>query len=83
MAARWAQVFALPTPGPVAGGWRLALAGGAVDFNKAGSRGEGVAAFTLAVVDRAAVLAAAQTQGLAVHGHGVDLCGTRFELVEL
>lgn len=83
MATRWAQVFALPAPVPVAAGWRLALDGGAVDFNKAGSRGEGVAAFTLAVADRAAVLAAAQAQGLALHGHGVDLCGTRFELVEL
>jgi hypothetical protein len=84
MAVRWAQVLGLAAP--VAGArerWRLAMQGGLVDFVPAGSRGEGIAGYTLAVADRPAALQLARSQGLPVQGDAVTLFGTRIDLSSL
>lgn len=83
MAQRWAQVFGLAPPAARAQGWRLALHEGHLDFALAGARGEGVAAYTLAVADLPSVLAMAHGHGLPVQGDSVELFGTRLDLVAL
>lgn len=80
LAARWGQVLGLGVPQAHAGGWRLALEGGALDFIAAGPRGEGVAGYALAVVDPAAVAARAKSLGLAVDGLTVQLMGVSVRL---
>jgi hypothetical protein len=80
MAARWAQVLGLAAPLAAAEGWRLDLRGAWVDFVPAGERGEGIAGWTLAVADRAAVLQAARSLGLPVQGDAITLLGTRVAL---
>ena len=47
----------------------------------ADGRGEGLGGIDVRAVDKAAVLAAARKQGIAVHGDGFDLAGVRFRLV--
>jgi catechol 2,3-dioxygenase-like lactoylglutathione lyase family enzyme len=80
MAARWAEVLGLAPPIRAGARCRLALDGGAIDFVEAGARGEGIAGFSLAVADLAAVLDAARAQGLAVEDGAVTAFGARIEL---
>jgi Glyoxalase-like domain len=75
MARRWGEVLGLGEPLPEGGGWRLALREGVIDFVSSGGRGEGVAGYTLAVADPAAVVQRAQRLGLAVAGQTVRLMG--------
>jgi len=80
MAARWAEVLGLAPPIGTPAGWRLALDEGAIDFVEAGARGEGIAGFSLAVANLAAVLGAARGQGLAEERGAFMAFGARLEL---
>jgi hypothetical protein len=83
MARRWAEVFGLGTPQARAGTWRLTLDGGWLDFVGAGTNGEGIAGFTLAVAELDALLQRAARIGLPVSGQAVQLLGARIELQAL
>jgi hypothetical protein len=78
-AGRWAQVLGLAAPVAGGAGYRLASEDGQVDFVPAGARGEGIAGFTLSVVDLPAVLQSAHARGLSVQGDAVALFGTRID----
>lgn len=81
MAARWAQV--LGAEAKFAGGvWRVGLEGSELRFTPvADGRVEGLGAFDVAVRDPVAVRAVAAARGLVAAGGGVNLCGTRVNLV--
>jgi hypothetical protein len=81
LAKRWAQVLARPAPELTPQGWRVGLIDGFADFEAtpAGSV-DGVAGFTLAVVEPQAVLARAAAAGLPVQGASLQLLGARIEL---
>lgn len=81
VAERWAEVLALGGPEKVDHTWRLSVTAGELRFVEAGPRGDGIGAFTLAVANPDALVAAAQTHGIATAGRSVTLCGTRFNLV--
>ncbi|MBL0087559.1 MAG: VOC family protein [Ideonella sp.] len=81
LAQRWAQVLGQPAPVAMEGCWRLALTAGFADFVAApAGAADGVAGFTLAVVQPEAVLAAARGAGLAVDGMQLEVLGTRWTL---
>lgn len=81
LAARWAQVFGLAAPVVTAQGWRLALQDGWADFHADPQGRDGVAGFTLAVAEPAALLARAQALGLPVSANQVKALGARWTLV--
>lgn len=83
MAKRWARVLGLDAPVNAGTTWRLASQGGRIDFVTAGTRGEGIDGYTLAVADRRAVLQQARVRGAAVDGDSVLLFGTRVALLDL
>lgn len=80
MAARWSA--ALGRECVRAGdGWRIALEGSELRFvPDRDGRGDGLAAFDVAVRDPAAVTAAAKARGLLDADGAVTLCGTRVRL---
>lgn len=80
MATRWSRVLGLEAPVGSGTGWCLAVDGGRIDFVPSGERGEGIAGYTLAVADLAAVLRAADSLGLAVERNAVNVFGTRIDL---
>lgn len=81
MAARWAEVLALPRE-KTADGWRIALDGGEIRFGPdRDGRGEGLGAFDVKVRDPDAVRAAAKARGALGADGQVVLCGTRVRLV--
>lgn len=80
MARRWAEVLGLSPPHLRAGAFHLALRDGFVAFQRAGARGEGISGYTLAVADKAAVLAAAAAEGLLADDDGFTLFGCRIGL---
>ena len=82
MAARWAAVLGLSAE-PANGGWRIGLDGGELRFvaDKDG-RGDGLAAFDVAVHDIAGVQARARARGCVDAEGAVVLCGTRVRLVQ-
>jgi catechol 2,3-dioxygenase-like lactoylglutathione lyase family enzyme len=79
MAARWAEVLGLQAPIAEGARRRLALDGGALQFGRAGVRGEGIAGFALAVTDRAAVARSAPSNGQSA----LEVFGARIDLREL
>ncbi len=83
MAARWADVLGLGAPRRHDLAWHLALDGAVVEFVPADARGEGIAGFTLAVADRAAVLVQARQMKLQLDGDAVVLMGVRLALIDL
>jgi hypothetical protein len=85
MAQRWAQVLGCPAPMDQGDRWRVALSEGFADFQatRSDSAAEGVAGFTLAVADPAAVLARASTLGLAVVEGRVQILGAELALQAL
>ena len=82
MATRWAAVLGLSAE-PANGGWRIGLDGGELRFvaDKDG-RGDGLAAFDVAVHDIAGVQARARARGCVDAEGAVVLCGTRVRLVQ-
>ena len=80
MAQRWAQVFDLAPPSASSAGWRVLLEDGFADFVTEAQGQDGVAGFTLAVADPAAMLGAAQRAGLPCGVGWVDLLGARLQL---
>jgi len=80
MAARWAEVLGLSSPLETERGPRLALDAGRIDFVATTGRAEGITGYTLEVVDRAAVQAAARTLGLPAHDDAVEAFGARLDL---
>jgi Glyoxalase-like domain len=81
LAKRWAQVLARPEPQRTPQGWRVGLTGGFADFQAAPAGSvDGVAGFTLAVAEPAAVLARASTLGVKADGASLQLLGARIEL---
>ena len=82
MAQRWAQVLGRPAPTGQGHGWRVALADGFADFQPTdtSSAAEGVAGFSLAVVDPDAVLGRASALGLPVVGGCIQVLGTSLSL---
>ena len=83
MAKRWASVLGMAAPQPHAGGWRLALDEGHIDFTAADARGEGIDAYELSVADLPRTLRAARALGLPVDGNQLTLMGTRLQLQAL
>ena len=85
MAQRWAQVLGCASPTQQGGSWRVALDEGFADFQPThpGNAADGVAGFTLAVADPAAVLAHASAQGLPVVDGRVTVLGTELTLQSL
>lgn len=80
VSARWAAALGVARDA-TAGGWRLAVDGGAVRFVALGDdRGEGLTAFDVAVHDPAAVRARAAARGCVDAAGQVVLCGTRVRL---
>lgn len=80
MATRWAEVLGLAAPQAQGALWRVTLDGAALDFVAAGPRGEGIDGYTLAVADRAAVLARARELGLSPTAAGFSLMGVHIAL---
>lgn len=83
MSRRWAEVLGRDRTG---GGeaWTIPLKDGEIRFSKArDGRGEGVAAFDVAVRDPDAVRARAKARGRLDAQGGISLCGTRIELVKI
>ena len=78
MAQRWAEVLGLPAPEKRGASWCLVLADGTLDFVEAGSRGDGLSAFTLALESPPTALSQARSIGLPTQGHSVTVCGTTF-----
>lgn len=81
MSKRWAEVLGRERTG---GGdaWTIPLKDGEIRFSKArDGRGDGVAAFDVAVRDPDAVRARAKARGRLDADGKVNLCGTRVELV--
>lgn len=83
LALRWAEVFRRPPPVATADGWRVALDDGHVDVLAGPPGRDGIAGFTLAVADPAAVQAAARAAGLPCADGRVDLLGTQLRLQAL
>ena len=82
MARRWSQVLGLEDAVEDADTWRVAMHDGFVRFEKSGARGEGLAAFTLAVTSPQATLDKARAQNLPTAGNAITLGGARFALTE-
>lgn len=81
MASRWAQLFGLGVTHRHDGTATLALHDGELRFVAAGSRGEGIAAFTLRVTNPVQVLARARALALPTDGTQVMLIGARLQLL--
>ncbi len=81
LAARWGAILERPVEAGAEGVPEIALDLGRLRFvAEADGRGEGLGGIDLAIVDRAAVLAAAQRRALPTADDVVTLCGTRFRL---
>lgn len=83
MSRRWAEVLGRDRTG---GGeaWTIPLKDGEIRFSKArDGRGDGVAAFDVAVRDPEAVRAKARARGRVDAAGNVSLCGTRVGLVQI
>ena len=83
MSKRWAEVLGRERTG---GGdaWTIPLKDGEIRFSKAtDGRGDGVAAFDVAVRDPDAVRARAKARGRVDAAGNVELCGTRIGLVKI
>lgn len=82
MSKRWAEVLGRERTG---GGdaWTIPLEGGEIRFSRArDGRGDGVAAFDVAVRDPDSVRARARARGRLDAAGKVNVCGTRVELVQ-
>lgn len=83
LAARWGQILELPVEADAQGHPSLRLDLGSIRFVKdADGRGEGLGGVDLVVANRARLLAAAEQRGRRLADDLVQLCGTRFRLVE-
>ena len=83
MSKRWAEVLGRERTG---GGdaWKIPLEGGEIRFSPVtDGRGDGVAAFDVAVRDPDAVRAKAKARGVLDADGAISLCGTRVELVKV
>lgn len=79
LASRWAEVLGTSDPARDGDWIRIGLTEGELRFESADN--DRLIAYTLAMPDPGAALAAARTEGLDVNGQTVMICGTRFELV--
>lgn len=80
LAANWGRILGRPVTD--SGVLEIALDNAKLRFVEvADGRGEGLGGVDLQVADKAAILAAAETRGLAVAGDCVNICGTRFRLL--
>ena len=82
MAQRWAQVLGPDAAVAAEGEDRIALTQGSIGFVLGGARGEGLAGWTWAVADLAAVRRAAHDQGFAVDGDRIALFGADVTLTQ-
>ncbi|MCS6926140.1 MAG: VOC family protein [Candidatus Binatia bacterium] len=83
LAARWGQILELPVEADAQGHPSLRLDLGSLRFVKdADGRGEGLGGVDLVVANRSRLLAAAEQRGRRLADDLVQLCGTRFRLVE-
>lgn len=82
MSRRWAEVLGRERTG-AGDAWAIPLKDGEIRFSRAtDGRGEGVAAFDVAVRDPDAVRARAKARGRLDAEGNISLCGTRVELVK-
>ncbi len=83
LAQRWSDIAEIPLQRTEAGQPELPLQNATLRFVEcADGRPEGLGGLDLAVVDRARVLAAADARGCRVADDLVQVCGTRFRLVD-
>lgn len=83
MATRWGQVIDRKVTRESDGAFSIALEPGSIRFvPDANGRGDGVAGFTLQTEDAQAVLDAARDRGFSTSHTEVEICGTRFRLVD-
>lgn len=80
MARRWSQVLGLGDAAEEGGAYKVAVGDGAVRFVKAGARGEGLGAFTLAIASPQTALKAARSRNLPTAENTMSLGGVRFAL---
>lgn len=81
-AARWSEILQRPVQGLSEGSLRIELDSGAINFLPSDVSEPVLAGIELRVVERARVLAVAQTRGCAVTNGTVEVCGVRFRLTE-
>lgn len=83
LANRWGQIVELPVKTDAAGMQSLHFDNADVRFVKdTDGRGEGLGGVDLIVANRARLLAAAERRGKRISDDMVNICGTRFRLVE-
>ena len=81
LAQRWSAVLDRPLRTRAGGGLAMELDAGELSFVDArDGRGDGVSGITVAVVDRARVLATCRSRNVPVVGDQLVLCGTRIRL---
>jgi hypothetical protein len=81
LACRWSQVLGQPARRTAIDHWEIALAGGDLRFDAVGDGGEeGFVAFDVSATDRARVLDAAKSRGLATTDDAVRIAGVRIHL---
>ena len=82
MAQRWCEVLGLKGPIEDGTACTVSLRDGHLRFVRAGARGDGLGAFTLAVPSIPAVVEKARSRKLPVEGSVITLCGVQFALTE-
>jgi len=80
MSRRWAQVIGAAAPTESRDGFCIEIDGGALEFVQADT--DVIAGFRISAMLPDLVLAAARSQGLALHGDSVSICGALFQLVQ-
>ena len=81
LACRWGQVLGRPARRTAVDHWEIGLAGGSLRFEGAGDGGEeGFVAFDVVAADRARILDAAKSRGLATTDDEVRIAGVRIHL---
>jgi hypothetical protein len=81
LACRWGQVLGQPARRTAVDHWEIALAAGGLRFDAAGDGGEeGFVAFDVIAADRARILDAAKSRGLATTDDEVRIAGVRIHL---
>ena len=81
VAARWSEVFELPSSASSTGEFGIELDNAGLEFQPTTDpRGDGISALWLEAVDRDAILATARERGLIDDDGEIRICGVRFGL---
>jgi len=81
-ASRWSQILQRPARAFGAGGWRIELDTGRINFFPARVPEPVLAGVELSVIERNRVLDTAKARGCVVSNSAVEVCGVRFRLTQ-